>query len=512
MLAVVESSAILGVDAYLVRVEVNLANATIPQFSIVGLPDAAVNEAKERVRAAVKNSGLLFPFDKRITINLAPADTKKAGAAFDLPIAIGILTASGQISDAALNDALFVGELSLDGAIRPVHGVLPMAVWARQHGRRRLIVPAENTREAAIVGDVDVYPVRNLLDVIALLADPDSVAPVREDPEAALRQETDDSLDFVDVKGQSQVKRAMEVAAAGGHNVLLLGSPGSGKTMMARRIPGILPSFSVEEALEVTKLYSVSGRLPAGEALITRRPFRSPHHTISNAGLTGGGTIPRPGEVSLAHHGVLFMDELPEFNRNVLEILRQPLEDGQVTIARAAAALTYPARFMLVAAMNPCPCGYYGDPVKPCNCSPSTVQKYLQRISGPLLDRIDLHVEAPRLRPDELTTPPSGEKSAAIRQRVEKARDIQRKRFQGHGVYCNAQMTPRLLRECAAVEGEALTLLRAAIDAMSLSARAYDRILKVARTIADLAGEENIGIAHVAESVQYRALDRKFWA
>lgn len=512
MLAVVESSAILGVDAYLVRVEVNLANTTIPQFSIVGLPDAAVNEAKERVRAAVKNSGLIFPFDKRITINLAPADTKKAGAAFDLPIAVGILTATGQISDEALSDTLFVGELSLDGTIRPVHGVLPMAVWARQNGRRRLIVPAENTREAAIVGAVDVYPVHNLIDVITLLAEPDSVAPVREDPSLALQQETDDALDFLDVKGQAHVKRAMEVAAAGGHNALMLGSPGSGKTMMARRLPGILPSFSVEEALEVTKLYSVSGRLPSGEALITKRPFRSPHHTISNAGLTGGGTIPRPGEVSLAHHGVLFLDELPEFNRNVLEILRQPLEDGQVTIARAAAALTYPARFMLIAAMNPCPCGFHGDPVKPCTCAPAAVQKYLQKISGPLLDRIDLHVEVPRLRPDELTTPPAGEKSAAIRQRVEKARAIQRARFAGQGVFCNAQMTPRLLRECAPVDGEALTLLRAAIDTMNLSARAYDRILKVSRTIADLAAEPKIGIAHVAEAVQYRALDRKFWA
>ena len=513
MLAVVESSAILGVDAYLVRVEVNLANAQIPSFAIVGLPDAAVNEAKERVRAAIKNSGLMFPFDKRITINLAPADTKKAGASFDLPIAVGLLTATGQISDASLTDALFTGELSLDGAVRPVQGVLPMAVWAKQNGRRRLIVPAENTREAAIVGDVDVYPVRTLADVLTLLADPDAVAPVREDPADALRQEDRSDMDFADVKGQAHVKRAMEVAAAGGHNILLLGSPGSGKTMMARRLPGILPSFTVEEALEVTKLYSVSGRLPMGEALITQRPFRSPHHTISNAGLTGGGTIPRPGEVSLAHHGVLFLDELPEFNRNVLEILRQPLEDGQVTIARAAAALTYPAHFMLVAAMNPCPCGYFGDPVKQCNCSPTVVQTYLRKISGPLLDRIDLHIEVPRLRPDELTTPPAGEKSDTIRQRVEKARIIQRMRFaDSAGVFCNAQMSPRLLREYAPIGGEALTLLRAAIDQMNLSARAYDRIIKVARTIADLAADPQIGIAHIAEAVQYRALDRKFWA
>ena len=511
MLTKVFGAAVHGIDAIVVTIEVSVDTGI--GYTIVGLPDAAVKESNERIRTAMKQCGQSFPH-RQVVVNMSPADVRKEGAAYDLPLATGILAADGKISAGRLARFMIMGELSLDGSVLPIKGALPMAIKARELGYEGFIVPKANVKEAAVVNNLDVYGVENMKEVIGFFNGEYRLKPtVINTREEFFSTVNNYDFDFSEVRGQENVKRAFEVACAGGHNIILVGSPGSGKSMMAKRLPSILPPLSLQEALETTKIHSVAGKLERGATLMTRRPFRAPHHTISPVALVGGGTYPSPGEISLAHNGILFLDELPEFSRQVLEVMRQPLEDRHITISRAKYSVDYPASFMLVASMNPCPCGYYGHPTKPCVCPPGAVHKYLSKISGPLLDRIDIQIEVSPVQFDEMASNVPSESSASIRERVVRAREIQQRRFAGEkGIHCNAQMTSRLIRQCATPDAEGLEHLKHAMTRLSMSARAYDRILKVARTIADLAGEERVQSKHLQEALSYRNLDRENWA
>lgn len=508
MVSKINSIGLFGLDGYTVEIEADISNG-LPSFDMVGLPDATVKESKERVKSSIRNSGFDFPV-RKVTVNLAPADVRKEGSSFDLPVLLSILNASGQISF-DFNDCIFIGELSLSGDIRAVNGVLPTIIFAKQKGFKKAFVPSVNSKEASILDDIEIYPVNHVTDIINHFNGSSPITPIKTDPKTLWEAPEDELFDFSDVCGQESAKRALEIAAAGLHNVLLIGPPGSGKSMLSKRLPTILPEMSMDEAIETTKIHSIAGALSNNRPLITTRPFRNPHHTISLAGLSGGGRVAHPGEISLANNGVLFLDELPEFPKSVLEVLRQPLENGSIVISRVSGTVSYPCNIMLVCAMNPCRCGYFGHPTKSCICSQASIANYLSRISGPLLDRLDIHIEVPPVKFEELNSKQKGESSKAIRERVNKARQIQLNRYKGTNITANSRLTPSMIKKFCKLSDENIRFMKSAFDKLNLSARSYDKILKISRTIADLDGSEDILPMHIAEAVQFRSLDRKYF-